>query len=90
MAVTILKTDKSGTGWSVVVEVSEGGSKTTHTVSVSEDAHKRYGGGSEVGDLVRRSFDFLLARESKESILKSFDLPVIACYFPEYDREFSK
>jgi len=38
-------------------------------------------------DLVRRSFEFLLAREPKESILSSFELPVIARYFPEYERE---
>ena len=28
---------------------------------------------------------FLLAREPKESILKTFDLSVIKRYFPEYD-----
>jgi hypothetical protein len=35
---------------------------------------------------VRRSFEFLLAREPKESILRSFDLPVIGRYFPEFVR----
>jgi len=38
-----------------------------------------------VDELVRASFDFLLAREPKESILKAFDLAVIKRYFPDYD-----
>ena len=36
-------------------------------------------------ELVRDSFGFLLERESKESILKEFDLAMIKRYFPEYD-----
>lgn len=39
----------------------------------------------EPEELVRRSFEFLLERESKGSILKKFDLPVIQKYFPEYE-----
>jgi hypothetical protein len=31
-------------------------------------------------------FQFLLERESNTSILRSFDLPVIGQYFPEYER----
>ena len=31
-------------------------------------------------------FRFLLERESKESILRSFDMPIIAHYFPEYEQ----
>ena len=38
-------------------------------------------------DLVRRSFAFLLEREPKESILRTFELSVIGRYFPEYERE---
>jgi hypothetical protein len=36
-------------------------------------------------DLIRKSFQFLLERESKESILHSFNLQVIKQYFPEYE-----
>jgi hypothetical protein len=36
--------------------------------------------------LVEQSFRFLLDRESNTSILRSFDLPVISQYFPEYER----
>ena len=50
-----------------------------------------YGGTERVvynltEQLVRRSFDFLLEREPNTSILRQFELPVIARYFPEYER----
>ena len=39
---------------------------------------------------MKRSFQFLLEREPKESILKQFDLQVIGRYFPEYEREIQR
>jgi hypothetical protein len=36
--------------------------------------------------LVEKSFELLLERESNTSILRSFDLPVIQRYFPEYEQ----
>jgi hypothetical protein len=39
--------------------------------------------------LVRRSFEFLLAREPKESILKESELPLIQKYFSEYKTEIA-
>jgi len=35
-------------------------------------------------ELVEASFAFLLERETKESILRSLELGVIAQYFPDY------
>jgi hypothetical protein len=64
---------------------------TTHTVSVTPDyAAKMCGGRFSVEQLIINSFEFLLQRESNTSILRSFDLPVIARYFPEYEREMLK
>ncbi len=72
------------------VEVGTGASRTVHTVTV-EDAYARsLGGGEDPKALVRRSFEFLLEREPKESILRSFALPVIARYFPEYESEIRR
>jgi hypothetical protein len=63
------------------------GSVTVHTVTVAADYAARLTAGAHpVEHLVRRSFDFLLERESNTSILRSFDLPVIGRYFPEYER----
>ena len=62
-------------------------SSTTHIVTVPPHyASKLTGGKVPVEQLVSRSFDFLLEREANTSILRRFDLPVIAHYFPEYER----
>lgn len=48
------------------------------------------GGKISKEKLIEKSFDFLLERESKESILSTFDLRVIEKYFPEYEQEIRK
>ena len=74
-------------GWVCGVVVRGAGSETTHQVTVARAVLDRLASGSDdPSDLVRRSFEFLLQRESKESILGSFDLPLIGRYFPEYER----
>ena len=57
-----------------------------YTVTVPKDYWEELTQKSvEPDELVRRSFEFLLAREPKESILREFELPVIQKYFPEYE-----
>ena len=41
-------------------------------------------------ELITRSFEFLLKRESNQSILKKFNLEIISQYFPEYIDEIKK
>ena len=41
-------------------------------------------------ELITKSFEFLLKRESNQSILKEFNLEVISQYFPEYNDEIKK
>jgi hypothetical protein len=73
------------------VRVIEAGSETSHDVTVSPNDYTRLAGGKvEPEEHVRRSFEFLLEREPKESILKRFDLSVISRYFPEYEREIKR
>ena len=50
-----------------------------------EDLDRLAAGATDPTDLVRRSFAFLLEREPKEAILRSFDLPIIGRFFPEYE-----
>ena len=70
------------------VTVREGGQRTVHTVTVAPAYARRLAGdGVAREDLVRRSFEFLLEHEPKESILGSFDLPVIGRYFPAYEAD---
>lgn len=66
----------------------QGVNTTTHIVSVRPDyAEKLVNGRIPTEALIKKSFEFLLERESNTSILRSFDLSVIARYFPEYERE---
>lgn len=78
-------------GWLCQVTVGDGGSETRHSVTFTRADFQRLAtGGESPENLVRRSFEFLLAREQKESILRSFALPEIGRYFPEYEREMGK
>jgi hypothetical protein len=76
-------------GWtaSVLVDDPEMSAAATRSRSPRADLERLAPGADDPADLVRRSFVFLLAREPKESILRSFDLPVIGRYFPDYERE---
>lgn len=73
------------------VHVIEGGSRSSHVVTVKQDYYRKLTGGKvSPEELVRRSFEFLLAHEPKESILSRFELPVISRYFPDYERDIKK
>ncbi len=62
-------------------------STTIHEVKVQADHALRLTAGKITTiQLVKKSFEFLLEREPNTSILCSFDLSVIARYFPEYER----
>ena len=58
---------------------------TTHRVKLSSKVYKKLS-GSKISkiELIKKSFKFLLERESNESILKEFNLEIIETYFPEY------
>ena len=71
------------------VVVREGDPSTEHAVTLSESDLERLGGGRTPEAFVRDCFAFLLEREPKESILRSFDVSVIGGYFPEFEREIA-
>jgi hypothetical protein len=73
------------------VRVRDSGTETTHDVTVTPNDYTRLTNGkAQPEQLVRRSIEFLLEREPKESILTRFDLSVISRYFPEYEREIRR
>ena len=64
---------------------------TQHEVHVSNEFYKLLTGGKvSYENLIKASFEFLLERESNNSILSQFDLKVITHYFPEYEKEIKK
>jgi hypothetical protein len=68
--------------------ISEEGSKTEHIVSLDDKYYENLTQGKITKEeLIKRSFDFLLEREPKESILPKFNLKVIKNYFPEYEEK---
>lgn len=66
--------------------VVDNGTQTTHIVTLSTQYYQKLTNGQATPEeLIRKSFEFLLEREPNTSILRSFDLPVIGNYFPEYE-----
>jgi hypothetical protein len=73
------------------VRVIEGKSESSHRVTLATKDYERLTAGKVTPEeLIRRSFEFLLEHEPKESILASFDLTVVSRYFPQYEREIEK
>ena len=72
------------------VEVVESDTKTAHTVEVRKPYYEKLTGRKiPPEDLIKKSFEFLLEREPKESILRQFNLTKISYYFPEYEDEIT-
>jgi hypothetical protein len=81
--------------WRYEVEVTESdgsGSQTTHQVTMDKgyyvDLTER--GRTIPEEFVRKSFEFILDRESNDSILRQFDISQINDFFPEYEKEIKK
>ena len=73
------------------VRIIEKRGESTHRVTLTEDTYRKLSGGKvDPRELIKRSFEFLLEREPKESILPKFDLQLIGRYFPEYERELKR
>jgi hypothetical protein len=73
------------------VRVAEGRSSTTHRVTLRRADYERMAAGKIApSELVRRSFEFLLENEPKESILLRFDLTIIGRYFPDFEHEMKR
>lgn len=69
------------------VVVGGSGSKTRHSVTMTEEFYRSLSTKSSPTDIIKKSFAFLLQKEDKESILKEFDIKVISRYFPEFEKE---
>jgi hypothetical protein len=86
--VEIRVTHEAGDEYRVVVR--DAGGATEHRVTVTGRDLKRLAPGASVESLLQESFRFLLEREPKEAILRRFEIPVIARYFPEYPEEIRR
>jgi hypothetical protein len=85
--IEIEKFDASHFRVHIIDELSE----SFHQVTLNpKDLARLAGGAAEPEELIRESFQFMLEREPKESILARFDLSVIGRYFPEYEQEIKR
>ncbi len=89
--IQIQQTGETEEGFSFNVAIEEGGSRSTHQVTLSRRDHRELGVETESPDqFVRRCIEWLLEREPKESILTRFDVREISQYFPRFREEFRK
>jgi len=78
-------------GYEFQVTIKEPGGQTIHRVTLSESDYRQLAGAKASPEaLVAESFRFLLEREPKETILRSFDLTLIGYYFPEFEQEIGE
>ena len=73
-------------GWHCSVTIGDNG----HSVQVDRAILDDLAPGRTPDELVRASFVFLLEREPPGSIMRSFELPIIARFFSDYADEMRR
>ena len=73
-------------GWHCSVVLGD----TEHSVQVDRATLDDLAPGATPEELVRESFAFLLEREPPGSIMRSFELPIIARFFADYPDEMRR
>lgn len=69
------------------VFISDDFGKKSFNVSMDKGFYKDLNTKTDDTEVIRKSFEFLLKRESKESILSKFNIEEIINYFPEFREE---
>ena len=82
--------DPTDGGWRCSVVVGDDAAATEHLVEVDRATLDDLAPGATPEELVRESFVYLLERESRESIMRAFELPIIARFFGDYPDEISR
>jgi hypothetical protein len=78
-------------GWQCDVRVGDDDAATEHAVTVDHDALRTFApDAASPEELVLASFRFLLEREPRESIMRSFELPIISRFFADYGAEIAR
>lgn len=78
-------------GWTFLVELGHGEGLVEYWVDVDRDYWTRLTNRRvEPAELVEVTFKFLLDKESRELILKKFNLADISGHFPNYENEIKR
>ena len=82
-----VKRIKDGDPLEFDITVRDAKGASHHHVTIERKTCEKLGGAAHTPERVlEASFRFLLDREPKESILRRFDVSVIARYFPEFEQ----
>ena len=85
-----IETTEKPHGWLFHVTIDER-RRTSHDITLTKNDYYRLTAGRCTAlKLIEKSVKFLLEREPNTAILRSFNLPDIAKYFPEYEAEINK
>jgi hypothetical protein len=77
-------------GWACTVLVGDDADATEHAVTLDREALTGIApAGTTPEELLVASFRFLLEREPRESIMRSFELPIITRFFGDYETEIA-
>lgn len=88
--IDVTRAAETDQAWAFDVTVREADGRSTHRMTVTRaDLADLRGERGDPERFVRDCFEFLLARESKESIMSRFDVRDIARYFPEFRERIS-
>ena len=79
-----LEEDDTKIRFRVTVEDSN---TSIHKVTLNTEFYQSLNTKTSQPEIIRKSFEFLLKREPKESILSEFDLRLISKYFPEFEEK---
>ena len=83
----MIEVEKKNAGEFLVI-VDEQNSVTEHIVTIDDEYYQKLTEGKiNKEKLIEISFEFLLKREPKESVLSKFDLEIVGTYFPEYEKK---
>ena len=85
-----VRCDPHEAGWHCTVVIGTDASATEHVVVVDRLTLDDLAPGATPEELLRESFEYLLEREPRESIMRSFELPIISRFFGDYPDEISR
>jgi len=86
----VVTCDAQEGGWRCSVSIGDDAAATEHEVLVDHGTLNDLAPGASPEGLVEASFVFLLEREPRESIMRSFDLPIIGRFFADYPDEIRR
>ena len=86
----MIKVQKKNYGKFLAI-IKEGDTSSRHEVFLDDEYYQYLTYGKITKEeLIERSFEFLLEREPKESILSKFNLKIIKNYFPVFEEKLRK